>query len=53
MAAVRRDVVKATGGKQVPWENSSLLDDVFLMPRANRPRCRQCWRKSCRPASGQ
>lgn len=37
MAAVRRDVVKATGGKQVPWENSSLLDDVFLMPRANRP----------------
>ena len=37
MAAVRRDVVKATDGKQVPWENSSLLDDVFLMPRANRP----------------
>ncbi|MBN9549705.1 MAG: caspase family protein [Alphaproteobacteria bacterium] len=31
MAAVRRDVVKATGGKQVPWENSSLIDDVVLM----------------------
>lgn len=37
MAAVRRDVVKATRGKQVPWENSSLLDDVILMPRPNRP----------------
>jgi len=31
MAAVRRDVVKATDGKQVPWENSSLIDDVVLM----------------------
>lgn len=31
MAAVRRDVVRATGGKQVPWENSSLIDDVVLM----------------------
>ncbi|UCI08594.1 caspase family protein [Mesorhizobium sp. B1-1-8] len=31
MAAVRRDVVKATNGKQVPWENSSLIDDVVLV----------------------
>ncbi|MDX8479280.1 caspase family protein [Mesorhizobium sp. VK24D] len=31
MAAVRRDVVKATNGKQVPWENSSLIDEVVLM----------------------
>ncbi|WP_244277692.1 MULTISPECIES: caspase family protein [Mesorhizobium] len=31
MAAVRRDVVKATNGRQVPWENSSLIDDVVLM----------------------
>ncbi|TGV77689.1 peptidase C14 caspase catalytic subunit p20, partial [Mesorhizobium sp. M00.F.Ca.ET.149.01.1.1] len=37
MSAVRRDVVKATNGKQVPWENSSLLDDVVLMRRASRP----------------
>ncbi|RWM31615.1 caspase family protein [Mesorhizobium sp.] len=37
MAAVRRDVVKATDGKQVPWENSSLIDEVVLMRRANRP----------------
>ncbi|TPL47525.1 hypothetical protein FJ957_16280 [Mesorhizobium sp. B2-4-6] len=37
MAAVRRDVVKATNGKQVPWENSSLLDDVVLMRGAEQP----------------
>lgn len=37
MAAVRRDVVEATAGKQVPWENSSLIDEVVLMRRANRP----------------
>ncbi|RUX46811.1 peptidase C14 caspase catalytic subunit p20 [Mesorhizobium sp. M4A.F.Ca.ET.050.02.1.1] len=37
MAAVRRDVVQATDGKQVPWENSSLIDEVVLMRRATRP----------------
>ncbi|TIQ34717.1 MAG: tetratricopeptide repeat protein [Mesorhizobium sp.] len=37
MAAVRRDVVEATEGKQVPWENSSLIDEVVLMRRASRP----------------
>ncbi|TGQ89232.1 MULTISPECIES: caspase family protein [unclassified Mesorhizobium] len=37
MAAVRRDVVEATDGKQVPWENSSLIDEVVLMRRASRP----------------
>ncbi|WP_181164987.1 caspase family protein [Mesorhizobium sp. B2-9-1] len=37
MAAVRRDVVKATNGKQVPWENSSLIDDVVLMRGAEQP----------------
>ncbi|RWB72858.1 MAG: peptidase C14 caspase catalytic subunit p20 [Mesorhizobium sp.] len=37
MAAVRRDVVKATNGKQVPWENSSLLDDVVLMRGVEQP----------------
>jgi len=31
MAAVRRDVVKATSGRQVPWESSSLIDDVVLV----------------------
>ena len=37
MAAVRRDVVAATGGRQGPWENSSLIDEVVLMRRANHP----------------
>lgn len=37
MAAVRRDVVEATNGLQVPWENSSLIDEVVLMRRSNRP----------------
>ncbi|WP_051355389.1 caspase family protein [Mesorhizobium erdmanii] len=37
MAAVRRDVVKATNGRQVPWENSSLIDDVVLMRAPGQP----------------
>lgn len=37
MAAVRRDVVEATNGLQVPWENSSLIDEVILMRRSSRP----------------
>lgn len=37
MSAVRRDVVEATKGLQVPWENSSLIDDVVLMRRSSRP----------------
>lgn len=30
MRRVRADVIEATGGRQVPWENSSLLGDVYL-----------------------
>lgn len=30
MRRVRADVVQATGQTQVPWENSSLVDQVFL-----------------------
>ncbi|MGX8011507.1 caspase family protein [Mesorhizobium sp. ORM8.1] len=37
MAAVRRDVVKATNGRQVPWESSSLIDDVVLMREVSQP----------------
>ncbi|WP_245461344.1 caspase family protein [Mesorhizobium sp. M6A.T.Ce.TU.002.03.1.1] len=37
MSAVRRDVVEATNGLQVPWENSSLIDEVVLMRRSSRP----------------
>lgn len=29
---VRRDVLEATNGKQVPWDNSSLTGDVVLNP---------------------
>ncbi|RWE65912.1 MAG: tetratricopeptide repeat protein [Mesorhizobium sp.] len=37
LATVRRDVVEATKGLQVPWENSSLIDEVVLMRRSSRP----------------
>lgn len=30
MRKVRAEVVDATGGQQVPWENSSMIDQVFL-----------------------
>ncbi|WP_431281565.1 caspase family protein [Humitalea sp. 24SJ18S-53] len=30
MTRVRRSVVEATGGRQVPWDNSSLVSDVVL-----------------------
>ena len=30
LTRVRADVVKATGGNQVPWSNSSLLGEVYL-----------------------
>jgi hypothetical protein len=32
LAAVRGDVVKATGGRQVPWEHTSLLGPLVLKP---------------------
>jgi hypothetical protein len=32
MTRVRRSVVEATGGSQVPWDNSSLVTDVVLRP---------------------
>lgn len=33
---VRRDVAKATKKRQIPWEHSSLLDEVFINPPKNR-----------------
>lgn len=38
LSRVRRDVVDATGGKQVPWESSSLVDDFFMLPQRPPPR---------------
>jgi hypothetical protein len=34
MIDVRNDVLKATDGKQVPWENSSLTGQFFFKPKA-------------------
>jgi uncharacterized caspase-like protein len=34
MTSVRKDVMTATGGKQVPWDNSSLTGDFFFAPEA-------------------
>jgi TPR repeat protein len=31
LTQIRRDVIAATGGQQVPWENSSLVDDLYLV----------------------
>lgn len=30
ISRVRRDVIDATNGEQVPWDNSSLVDDLYL-----------------------
>ena len=32
MVEVRKDVLAATGGKQVPWENSSLTGQFYFKP---------------------
>ena len=32
MTRVRRSVVEATGGRQIPWDNSSLITEVVLRP---------------------
>jgi hypothetical protein len=36
MTRVRRSVVEATGGQQVPWDNSSLITEVVLRPGCGR-----------------
>jgi hypothetical protein len=33
LSRVRNDVLQATGGKQVPWDHSSLTGDFFFVPR--------------------
>lgn len=34
---IRRDVIAATSGQQVPWESSSLTQDLFLVQRIAKP----------------
>jgi len=31
LTQVRKDVIEATGGKQIPWENSSLIRDFYFV----------------------
>ncbi len=41
MIEVRKDVIAATGGYQVPWENSSLTTQFYFAPASlcrSRPR---------------
>jgi hypothetical protein len=37
LSRVRNDVIDATGGKQVPWENSSLTGEIILVPPPSSP----------------
>jgi TPR repeat protein len=37
LTAVRNDVIASTEGKQVPWENSSLVTDFFFVPKRPPP----------------
>ncbi|MEP9374704.1 caspase family protein [Mesorhizobium sp. KR1-2] len=37
LTEVRRDVIAATDGKQVPWENSSLTDSFYFRPAPPAP----------------
>ncbi|HLJ71503.1 MAG TPA: caspase family protein [Roseiarcus sp.] len=37
LTQIRRDVIAATGGRQVPWENSSLAEDLYLVRAPSPP----------------
>ncbi|MGO6993982.1 caspase family protein, partial [Rhizobium johnstonii] len=37
LTEVRRDVIAMTGGKQDPWENSSLMDSFYFIPAPTAP----------------
>jgi uncharacterized caspase-like protein len=37
MIEVRKDVLKATSGRQVPWDHSALTADFFFLPVASQP----------------
>lgn len=49
LTLVRREVIKATDGMQVPWENSALVDDVYLMSSPPGPKVAQMVRLSAPP----
>ncbi|MGL4324576.1 MAG: caspase family protein [Beijerinckiaceae bacterium] len=37
LTQVRRDVITSTNGQQIPWENSSLVDDFFMVKLPSGP----------------
>ena len=37
LTTVRRDVLEETGGRQRPWESSSLTNDVYLIQQSSAP----------------
>lgn len=41
MRAVRSDVITVSNRTQTPWENSALIDEVFLAPRPDAPAVNQ------------
>ena len=34
LTRVRAEVAAETGNKQIPWDNSSLMGDVYLVPKS-------------------
>ena len=52
LTQVRREVIAATEGRQVPWENSSLVDDVYLMPAPPGPSVQSMVHISIPPTEG-
>ena len=49
LTLVRREVISATDGLQVPWENSALTDDLYLMPAPPGPTVAAMIRLSAAP----
>ncbi len=49
LTLVRREVLAATGGMQVPWENSALTDDLYLTPAPPAPKVAAMVRVSAAP----
>jgi TPR repeat protein len=49
LTLVRREVISATEGLQVPWENSALTDDLYLMPAPPGPKVAAMIRLSAPP----
>ena len=51
LTLVRREVISATDGLQVPWENSALTDDLYLMPAPPGPKVAPMIRISALPGA--